>query len=81
MVEGGIKMEKGIITKKEFNKLPKGKGENAMLKFFKENSDKAFTGAYLIKNLKWSKASIFRLLRNLETSGLIEKKEEYYSLK
>jgi len=72
---------KDVIDIKEFSRMPKGKGENKILSFFKENPKKAFKGKLIIKKTGYSKGRVYKALANLIYAGLIEKKGEYYALK
>ncbi len=70
-----------VITREDFNKLPKGSGENELLHFFENNPDKAFKYNYIMKKLGWEKSNTYKKLKNLEATGLIVKKGEYFALK
>ena len=74
-------MEREIISIKDFKQLPKGRTENKIIDFFKNNKDKAFKQIYISKVLGLKKSTIYISLNNLLKTELIEKRGDYYAFK
>ena len=74
-------IDKNIISKEEFLKLPVGKAENKVLDFFEENPNKAFKYLLICERIELKKSATYVALNNLIRIKLIEKRGEFYCLK
>ena len=74
-------MNKEIISKQEFLKLPKGRTEGKLLEVFQENPNKAFKYSVICERVGLKKSTVYVALRNLLKTELIDKRGEYYCLK
>ena len=74
-------MEKEIISREDFLKLPIGKPENKLLEIFQKEPNKAFKYLTLCKISELKKSAVYAILNNLIRMELIEKRGEYYALK